>query len=331
MLRHGMVTSGATSGRPRAAVVPDLSVVILNYNTRDRLRDCLRSVAASRIRLLAADAPAAGEPAGTGPLVEVWVVDNASADGSAELVAAEFPWVHLVRSPINGGYAYGNNLALRQVTGRAVLLLNPDTIVPPNALPDLLAFLDAHPEAAVVGPKLVREDGSLDLACRRSFPSPEVSLYRLLGLSRLFPKSRRFGRYNLTYLDPDEPAEVDSVVGACMLVRRRAIEQVGLLDESFFLYGEDLDWAWRMKERGWKVLYHPAVTVLHFKGEASRQRSEEALLAFYDAMRIFYRKHYAHRSPRLLNWLVEVAITARLGVSLLKNALRPPGRKRVTT
>lgn len=334
-----------------APPAPDLSVVILNYNTRDRLRECLQSLAAARAVFLPATSEVGGrrwqvggasfddrsnlEPATSdlvrGPRTEVFVVDNASTDGSADLVAAEFPWVCLIRSPHNGGYAYGNNLALQRAAGRYCLLLNPDTVVPANALADMVAFLDAHPEAAVAGPKLVRADGSLDLACRRSFPSPEVSLYRLLGLSRLFPKSRRFGRYNLTYLDPDEPAEVDSVVGAFMLVRREAIEQVGLLDESFFMYGEDLDWAWRMKERGWKVLYNPAVTVLHHKGEASRQASDRALLAFYDAMRIFYRKHYAARSPLLLNWLVELAISARLLLSLAKNALRPPGEKRVTT
>jgi len=137
---------------------------------------------------------------------EVFVVDNRSEDGSASVVRHQFPQVHLIESPVNGGYAYANNLALRRCRGRYVLLLNPDTWLEPHAVGEMLRYLEAHPQAAAAGPKLVRPDGSLDLACRRSFPSPQVSLCRMLGLSRLFPKSRRFARYNLTYLDPDQEA-----------------------------------------------------------------------------------------------------------------------------
>jgi len=182
-----------------------------------------------------------------------------------------------------------------------------------------------------VGPKLVRSDGSLDLACRRSFPTPEVAFYRLAGLSRLFPRSPRFGRYNLTFLDPDREAEVDSVTGACMLVRREAIEQAGLLDESFFMYGEDLDWAYRMKERGWRIRYNPNVIVLHHKGASSRQVSERATLDFYEAMQLFYEKHYRARTPVALQVLVAGGIQARLGWSLLKNRFRPRDLRRVST
>ncbi len=298
----------------------DLSIVIVNYNTRDRLLECLASLQAD------------GMPAENGsPSSEVFVVDNASQDGSADAVAAAFPQVTLLRAPRNGGYAFGNNLALRRARGRYNLLLNPDTLVPPGALATLVRYMDKHPEVGICGPRLVRPDGSLDLACRRSFPTLAIAFYRLVGLSRLFPRSRRFGRYNLTYLDPSQEAEVDSVVGACMLVRRAAIDQVGLLDETFFLYGEDLDWAFRIRQRGWKVQYVPQATVIHHKGEASRQQSTAMTLAFYDAMRIFYHKHYAHRFPRALNALVEAAIWARCAVSLLKNALRPPARRRVGT
>jgi GT2 family glycosyltransferase len=182
-----------------------------------------------------------------------------------------------------------------------------------------------------VGPKLVRGDGTLDLACRRSFPSPEVSFYRLTGLSSLFPRSRRFGRYNLTYLDPDEEAEVDSVAGACMLVRRETIEQAGLLDERFFMYGEDLDWAFRMKEHGWGIRYNPSITVLHHKGASSRQVSARATLDFYRAMRLFYEMHYRDGMPAPLHWLITGGIQARLQWSLVKNRLRPSDRRRVST
>ena len=289
------------------SVAPTLSVIIVNYNTRDLLRTCLHSVFASIL------------PGG----LEVIVVDNQSHDGSAEMVETEFPQAALIRSERNGGFAYGNNQGLHQARGRYALLLNPDTVVPPDAFAILTAFMDEHPEVGIVGPRLVRADGSLDLACRRSFPTPEVSFYRIVGLSKLFPKSRRFARYNLTYLDEHELAEVDSVVGACMMVRRQAMEQVGLLDEAYFMYGEDLDWAYRIKSHGWKVYYNPAATVLHYKRESSRQRPVRTIVEFYRAMLIFHRKHYAARTFFLLNWLIVAGIYLRGGLALALNRLRP--------
>jgi len=173
--------------------------------------------------------------------------------------------------------------------------------------------MEEHPEAGVAGPKLVLEDGSLDLACRRSFPTPQVAVYRMVGLSKLFPRHPRFGRYNLTYLDPDQVAEVDSVVGAFMLVKRDAVQGVGLLDEDFFMYGEDLDWAYRITQSGWKVYYNPAVTVLHVK-RASSRHSDRAAREFYRAMRIFYDKHYASSTPLWLHYLVLTGINLRAGL-----------------
>jgi N-acetylglucosaminyl-diphospho-decaprenol L-rhamnosyltransferase len=293
---------------------PELSIVIVNYNTCDLLRACLLSIGRSEAT----------------PAFELFVVDNASTDGSARMVASEFPDAQLIESGVNGGYARANNLALRRSRGRYLLLLNPDTELPPSALRAMVDFMDAHPEAGAAGPKLVRLDGSLDLACRRSFPSPEVSFYRMLGLSAHFPRSRRFGRYNLTYLDPDQPAEVDSVVGAFMMVRAEAVGQVGLLDEAFFMYGEDLDWAYRIKSRGWKILYNPGVVVLHHKGASSRRRSQRTIVEFYRAMYIFYRKHYARETNRLLGALIVAAIWAKCGLSLATNRLRPPQTRRVS-
>jgi GT2 family glycosyltransferase len=287
--------------------VLDLSTVIVNYNTRDLLRDCLRSVYASQ-----------GDFA-----FEVWVVDNGSSDSSAAMVKAEFPQVHLIESPHNGGYAYANNLALRRCNARYVALLNPDTVVPPNAFAAMIAFMEAHPNAGVAGPKMVRSDGSLDLACRRSFPTPEVSFYRLIGLSKLFPNSRRFARYNLTYLDPDQVAEVDSVVGAFMMVRGAILKQVGLLDERFFMYGEDLDWALRIKQNGWKVYYNPTVQVLHYKREASKQDAARTRYEFYRAMYLFYQKHYAPTMPWWLHGLILGGIAVVGGPSLLREIVKP--------
>ena len=276
----------------------DIGIVIVNWNTRDYLRNCLASVFANR-----------------DVSFDVVVVDNASEDGSAEMVRDEFPQAHLIVNPINGGFSYANNIGLRHLgldsgvgtAPRYGLLLNPDTELPQDALAGMVRFMDSHPDAGAAGPKLVLADGSLDLACRRSFPSPEVSFYRMTGLSRLFPKSPRFARYNLTYLDPDETYEVDSVVGAFMMVRREAIAQVGLLDESFFMYGEDLDWAYRIKQAGWKIYYHPEVVVRHIKRAASR-KNPRAKVEFYRSMLIFYRKHYRSTTP----WWLHVAIMAGL-------------------
>jgi N-acetylglucosaminyl-diphospho-decaprenol L-rhamnosyltransferase len=282
--------------------MPDLAIVIVNYNTRDLLRDCLTSIYQSQ---------------GDFSYIVV-VVDNASPDGSAAMVSAEFPQVDLISSQVNGGFAFANNLGLRRVgfavdgapgpgAPRYALLLNPDTVLLPTALSEMIAFMDEHPQAGAAGPKLVLQDGRLDLACRRAFPTPEVSFYRMVGLSKLFPRSRRFGRYNLTYADPDELIEVDSVVGAFMIVRREAIAQAGLLDETYFMYGEDLDWAYQMKANGWKILYNPAVTVTHVKRAASRS-SLKARVEFYRAMDVFYRKYYAAQTPFWLHWLVVVGV-----------------------
>jgi N-acetylglucosaminyl-diphospho-decaprenol L-rhamnosyltransferase len=304
----------------------DLVIVIVNYNTCDLLRACLSSVYASE-----------GDFG-----FEVCVVDNASCDNSCAMVPAEFPQVRLIPSSVNGGFAYGNNVALREYgfrnlgessgpppAARYVLLLNPDTVVPPDGLRQMLEFMDTHPRVGAAGPKLVLEDGSLDLACRRSFPTPEVSFYRMVGLSRLFPNHPLLGRYNLTYCDPDEGMEVDAVVGAFMMVRREAIEAVGLLDETYFMYGEDLDWAYRMQQAGWTTYYYPTVTVRHVKRAASRH-SPRAQQEFYRAMRIFYTKHYAATTPRPLHWLVMAGIDLRAGLLRIRQALAAPRRPHPT-
>ena len=295
----------------------DLGIVVVSYCTRDLLRDCLRSVYASQ-----------------GPVTfEVCVVDNASSDGSADMVAREFPQATLIANEENAGYPAANNQGLRAFgfkrkpspdqrteAPRFALLLNSDTEIPPDALGTMLDFMEQHADAGVVGPKLVRPNGSLDPACRRSFPTPEISFYRMSGLSHLFPGSRRFGRYNLTYLDPDKLTEVDSVVGAFMLVRREAIEDVGLMDETFFMYGEDLDWAYRIKDADWRIYYNPAVTVLHVK-KASTRLNPRAQVEFYRAMEIFYRKHFAAETPWWVHTLILGAVRTRSKLEELRLAL----------
>ena len=294
----------------------DLGIVILNWNTRDLLRECLKTVFAS-----------------TGVTMRVVVVDNASTDGSAAMVRAEFPQAELIENRDNIGYPAGNNVGLRHLgyrgigdvdadTARYALLLNPDTEVPATAFRDMAAFMDAHPNVGVAGPKLVLPDGSLDKACRRGFPTPTVALYHFAGLSKLFPNSPRFARYNMTYLDPDQEAEVDSVVGAYMQIRREAVEATGLLDESFFMYGEDLDWALRIQRAGWTNVYHPQVVVKHVKRAASRQ-SPRAQFEFYRAMLLFYRKHYQATTPIWLHGLILGGLLVKGGRRLWPEIRRP--------
>jgi GT2 family glycosyltransferase len=292
----------------------DLGIVIVNWNTRDLLRECLKS-------LEAGDASVQRR---------VIVVDNASGDGSLAMMRAEFPSVEVIANPTNGGFSQANNLGLKAFgfggaasdnLPRYALLLNPDTIVPPDGLRRMLDRMDADPRLGIAGPRLVMPDGKLDLACRRSFPTPEVSLWRMTGLSKLFPKSKLFGRYNMTYLDEHLETEVDCVVGAFMMVRREAIQQAGLLDETFWMYGEDIDWAFRIKQAGWKVLYYPRVTVLHVKRAASRQ-NPRTRLEFQRASLIFYRKHYAATTPRLLHLAVLLGLLLKGGRPLWNDLRR---------
>ncbi|MCG8349328.1 MAG: glycosyltransferase family 2 protein [Chloroflexales bacterium] len=318
--------------------MPSLAIVILNYNRADLLAECLESIYAAPSRCI----------------LEVWVVDNASSDDSVAMVRERFPQTHVIASMHNGGFAYGNNLALRAILGLEdetlaeekpqarfflasknpillpdyTLLLNNDTVVPPGSLDGMVDFLETHNDVGVVGPMLLLPDGSLDLACRRSFPTPEVAFYRMTGLSRLFPNNRRFGRYNLSYLDPALQTDVDSVVGACMLLRTSVIREVGLLDEQFFMYGEDLDWSYRIKLYGWRIVYYPAVQVLHYKRAASTRRAIPSIRAFYDAMRIFHRKHFAATMPALFNALIEFGITVKEILALGRNFIRPSTARR---
>lgn len=297
----------------------DLGIIIVNWNTRDLLRKTLQTVFASE-----------GDFS-----YQVVVVDNGSSDGSQDMVKIEFPQAHLIASEVNGGFSYGNNLGLRWFGYRGMgdvdddapryaLLLNPDTEVPPTSLYAMVKFMDSRPDVGIAGPKLLlKENGLLDKACRRGFPTPMVSFYHFSGLAKLFPNNPRFARYNMTYLDQDQEAEVDSVVGAYMQLRKEAIAQVGLLDEIFFMYGEDLDWSLRIKQAGWKVVYHPQVIVWHVKRAASR-KSKKAQYEFYRAMLLFYRKHYRKTTPLWLHSLVLTGLMVKGGRQIWQEIRRSP-------
>ena len=285
---------------------PLLSVIIVNYNVRDFLQQALTSV-----RSALKDIPA-----------EILVVDNASHDGSVEMVRQQFPEVRLIANDRNLGFAHANNQALKQARGRFFALINPDTVVQEDTFRVLLDFFETHPDAGMVGCKILNPDGSLQLACRRSVPTPWVAFTKLVGLSSLFPRSRLFGRYNLTYLDPDQITEVEAISGSFMMVRREVVEQVGMLDERFFMYGEDLDWCYRIRQAGWKIYYVPTTQIVHYKGASSKKARLDTLLTFYRAMLQFARKHFRGRYLFLPQWFLMAGIAVRGGVSFLGSILR---------
>ncbi len=254
--------------------------------------------------------------------VQLTVVDNASDDGTADLVGENFPLVRVLRLERNLGFGAANNLAARGLPGQAFLLLNPDAVLVADAAAVMLRALTDNPRRGAISPRIDRPDGTLDAACRRSFPTPLTALWRLGGLSRLRPESSHFGAYNLTHLPVDQATEVDSGSGACLLIRREVWDQLGGFDQRFFMYGEDLDLCWRMRELGFTVWYEPSARVVHRKGQSSRQVALPMLVAFHRSMWRFYRLHYLRGRNALWSPLVALGILVRLGWLLLVNSVR---------
>jgi GT2 family glycosyltransferase len=281
-----------------------VSIIIVSYDCCELLVGCLSS--------LEEDVLHHG--------YEVIVVDNGSHDGTVETIAERFPWVEVVAIGKNVGFSRANNLALERASGRHLLLLNPDTVVPKGALDAALHALDAHADVGMLGVRLVQPSGELDHACKRGFPTPAGALYYFLGLGRR--RRSRFGQYTAAHVADDQVAFVDAINGAFMLVRREAIAAVGLLDEHYWLYMEDLDWCYRFWQSGWKILYWPGATVTHLKGGSSGGRRKwKANYAFHRGMWLFYRKHYAPSRPTVLNSVVFIAIWLKLGVSAARSVV----------
>ncbi len=281
-----------------------LSVIIVNYNVKYYLEQCLESV----------------RRAAEGLQVEVYVVDNLSTDGSIPYLSKRFPEVTFVENKENVGFARANNQAIRLSTGKYVLLLNPDTIVAENTLGDFVRFMDEHPEAGGAGAYMLRTDGTFAPESRRGLPTPFVAFCKMSGLAALFPKSKLFGRYYMRYLDENEVNEIDVISGAFMMLRREVLDKVGLLDEDFFMYGEDIDLSYRILKGGYKNYYLPS-RMLHYKGESTEKSSYRYVYTFYQAMRLFFRKHYAHYSF-LVSLPINLAIWARSFLAYIGNQFR---------
>ncbi|MBS1261854.1 MAG: N-acetylglucosaminyl-diphospho-decaprenol L-rhamnosyltransferase [Calditrichaeota bacterium] len=254
----------------------DLSVIIVSYNVRERLASCLLSLERGR----------------AGLAIEVIVIDNASTDGSVEMIRERFPWVKLSVNAENHGFAKANNEGLARASGRHLMLLNPDTILREDSLSALVSFLDEHPEYGAAGPKLLNRDGAYQPTGKRSIPTPWSSFCKLSGLSNLFPHSRIFSSYELGHLDEDERHDVGTLCGAAMMVRRATYEDAGGLDEEYFMFGEDIAWSDAITRGGWKIAYVPDAPIMHFKGQSTRQNDRERELHFFNAMKVFYRKRF---------------------------------------
>jgi len=278
-----------------------LSVIIVNYNVTFFLEQCLYSVQKAMKDLQA----------------EVIVVDNNSVDGSVEMLREKFPWVTCLANRDNRGFSRANNQAIRQAGGEYILLLNPDTVVEDDTFAKTVSFMDAHPDAGGLGVKMVDGKGRYLPESKRGLPTPAVAFYKISGLARLFPKSKTFGRYHLGYLDRDKTAEVEILSGAFMLLRKSALDKAGLLDEDFFMYGEDIDLSYRLLKAGYKNYYFPETRIIHYKGESTKKSSVNYVYVFYRAMAIFARKHFSQSNARIFSLLIHVAIFFRAALAVL--------------
>lgn len=294
---------------------PDLvlSIIIVNWNTRELLAKCLKSVS--------------DEVQALDPLrVETLVVDNASTDSSAQMVQEQFPWVQLIENQTNVGFAHANNQAIRQSSGRYVLLLNPDTEVKPGALETLVHFMEAHPPAGAAGARLLNPDGSLQPSC---YPAPTLSgeFWLLFHLDVLWP----YGTYRMADWDLDEHRAVDVIQGACLILRQKALDQIGLLDEGYFIYSEEVDFCHRLQKADWRLYWVPQAQVVHYGGQSTQQVAAEMFLQLYRGKILYFRKHHGRLAAQAYKLILLAATLTRLLITPLAWLERPPQRQQHLT
>ena len=283
----------------------DLSVIIVNYNVKYFLEQCLQSVfkASSHIQC------------------EVIVVDNNSVDGSCQMIEEKFPEVIYIKNKQNVGFSKANNQGIKKSKGKHILLLNPDTVVQEDTFVKCIQFMNNHPDAGSLGVHMIDGKGKFLPESKRSLPTPSVAFYKIFGLSSLLPKSKLFGKYHLGYLDKNTTHEVEILSGAYMFIRKEAIDKAGLLDESFFMYGEDIDLSYRIMQAGYKNYYYPETKIIHYKGESTKKGSINYVLVFYNAMIIFAKKHFSKKNARMFSTMIRMAIYFRASLSILKRII----------
>jgi len=280
----------------------NLTVIIVNYNVKHFLEQCLHSVFKSLEGLEG----------------EVIVIDNNSVDGSCQMLREKFSDVTLIENEKNLGFSKANNQGIRSSKGKYILLLNPDTIVQEDTFRKCFDFMESHNDAGSLGVKMIDGKGNYLPESKRSLPTPKVSFFKIFGLSALFPKSKIFGLYHLGYLDKNETHKIEILPGAFMFIRRSVLEKVGILDEAFFMYGEDIDLSYRIKLAGFENYYYPGTTIIHYKGESTKKSSINYVVVFYKAMIIFARKHFTPKNARLFSFLINMAIYLRASISILR-------------
>jgi hypothetical protein len=284
-----------------------VSICIVTLRARQFLRGCLDSLVQNPPSLP----------------YEIIVVDNGSQDGTAEMLTEGYPQVQLIQNSANMGFTRPINQAMQHASGRWLVLLNPDTIIHPGAIDQLVGFMEAHPQAGICGPKVLNRDGTLQKSCRRGEPRPWAVMSYFLGLSRLFPHQAFFGGYQLNHLPEDAPLVVDGVSGSCMLVRREVVDQIGYMDERFFAYQEDADYCHRARQAGWLVYYAPAAKITHFGGlGGSRVEPYRAIIAWHYSYWLYYRKNLASEYFFLFNWVYYLLMGIKLAVTLLATLFR---------
>ena len=283
-----------------------LSIIIVNYNVRYFLEQCLHSVLKALQNIEA----------------EIFVVDNNSTDDSLSYLKPKFPDVRFIENSVNGGFGKACNLGLRESKGEYVLFLNPDTIVAEDSFIKCIRFFESHPHCGALGVKMIDGSGSFLKESKRAFPSPLTSLFKLAGLSFLFPKSKFFSRYHLGHLDKDQNHEADVLAGAFLMTKRGLLEQIGSFDEAFFMYGEDVDLSYRIQKAGYKNYYFAETTIIHFKGESTKRGSFNYVRMFYQAMMIFVKKHYGGARAGIFNFCIWLAIGIRAVIALLLKLIK---------
>lgn len=277
----------------------DLSIIIVNYNVKEFLENLIHSIEKATQQLN----------------IEIIVIDNNSNDGSCEYIPAKFPNINFISNKHNAGFAKANNQGIDIAKGKYLLLLNPDTLVQEDTFVTLISLMDRNNSIGMATCKILNADGTLQLACRRSFPGPWVSFTKMFGLSALFPKCKMFAQYNLTYLDENKSYEVDAISGSFMFLRKEVIDKVVGLDCDFFMYGEDLDFCYRIKEAGYKIYYYPETSIIHYKGESTKRSSIDEVRHFYNAMQLFVKKHFSQNI--FLSFLLKSAISFRELIAFL--------------
>lgn len=283
-----------------------LSIVIVNYNVKHFIEQCLNSVYNATKNIEA----------------EVYVVDNNSVDGSCTMIKEKFPQVKLIENKTNYGFSYANNQAIKKSLGKYILLLNPDTVVKEDSFEKCIQFMDNKPDAGGLTIKMIDGKGRFLPESKRALPTPTVAFYKIFGLSRLFPKSKRFARYHLGHLSNDEIHDIEIMPGAYMMLRKETLDKIGLLDEDYFMYGEDIDLSYRIILAGYKNYYYPETTIIHYKGESTKKGSLNYVFIFYNAMIIFAKKHFSQKNAKVFSVLINTAIYFRAFVAIINRFVK---------